>query len=269
MNIEQLFSVRNQSALVTGGASGLGLGIARALAANGAKVTIVDVNAEAITAALPELGANAAGEVADIADRAAIEATIDRTAERQGGLDILVANAGIGGGPGFGVPGGQHPQGTIDGYPDDDWNQVVAINLTGTRNTLAAGARVLKGQGRGGKIIITSSCAGLINVPFIATAYHATKAAATHLGRQLAVELAPYGIRVNTISPANFITNIGGGAMHQQEVQALFASTSLLKRVAALDEIAGLALFLASDASSYVTGVDIPIDGGARLSGKI
>ena len=269
MQIEQLFSVRDKSAVVTGGASGLGLGIARAFAANGAKVTIVDINPDAVAGTVAELGGEASGTVADITDVQSIARALDEIDAARGGIDILFANAGISGEPGFRAAlEGENPAGTIDGCPDGEWRKVIEVNLNGTRNTLAAAARLMKARGRGGKIVITSSCAALVNVPFVSTAYHAAKAGTSHLGRQLAVELAAHDIRVNVISPANFVTNIGGGSMQSDDVKALFGATSLLNRVAELDEIAGIALFLASDASSYVTGVEIPIDGGALLAGR-
>lgn len=269
MRIEKLFSVEDRSAVVTGGASGLGLAIAGALAENGAKVTIVDISEDAVASAVAKLGPHVAGEVADITDRAALDRIFDGVAERHGGLDILFANAGISGGPGFALVGSDdNSPGAIDRCPDEEWDAVIRVNLDGTRKTLAAGARVMKANGRGGKIIITSSCAGLVNVPFVSTAYHASKAAVAHLGRQLALELASYGIRVNIVSPASFATNLGGETMDDEKVRAIFAGSTALNRVADVAEIAGLALFLASDASSYVTGVDIPIDGGARIAGK-
>lgn len=269
LQIEQLFGVKGKSAVVTGGASGLGLGIARALAANGAKVAVIDRNPDAVASTVSELGGEASGVVADITEVQSISRALDEIDAARGGIDILFANAGIGGEPGFGAaPEGQNPAGTIDGCPDAEWRQVIDVNLNGTRNTLAATARLMKARGHGGKIVITSSCAALLNVPFVSTAYHAAKAGTSHLGRQLAVELAPHDIRVNIISPANFVTNIGGGSMQLDSVKALFGGTSLLNRVAELHEIAGLALFLASDASSYVTGVEIPVDGGSLLAGR-
>lgn len=269
MKIQQVFDVAGRSVVITGGASGLGLGMARALADNGARVTIADLDAAAIERALPLLGAEAAGEVLNVAERADVDRAFDAIDRSRGGVEVVFANAGVGGGPGFGLSGGvgENPQGTIDGSPDAEWDQVISVNLTGVRNTLAAAARVMKARGRGGRLVVTSSAAALANVPYVSTAYHAAKAGASHLVRQAAVELARHGILVNSIAPANFITNIGGGAMYNEEVQALFARNSLLLRNADLTEIAGLALYLASDASSFVTGAEFVIDGGASLVG--
>lgn len=270
MKIAELFDVAGKSVVVTGGASGLGLGIARAFADNGARVTIADISAAAIESALPGLGPDAAGEVLDVSDRAAADRAFDAIDLRRGGIDVVFANAGISGGPGFSSPnGGEIADGTIDGCHDGDWNQVVAVDLTGARNTLAAAARVMKARGRGGKIVVTSSGAALRNVPFVSTAYHAAKAGVSHLSRQVALELAPHGIRVNVIAPASFVTNIGGGAMGDAAVREVFARYSPFRRVAEVREIVGAALFLASDASSWVTGVELLVDGGSALLGPL
>lgn len=268
MKIQELFDVTGRSVVITGGASGLGLGMARALAENGARVTIADVNSAQIDRALPLLGHEAAGEVLDVTDRAAVDRIFDAIDRNRGGVDVVFANAGVGGGPGYGIPGGgENPAGTVDANPDAEWDQVISVNLTGVRNTLAAAARVMKARGRGGRLIVTSSAAALTNVPFVSTAYHASKAGASHLTRQVAAELASHAILVNSIAPANFITNIGEGALQDEQVQAVFARNSLLRRNAKVTEIAGLALFLASNASSHVTGAEFVIDGGACLVG--
>lgn len=143
----------------------------------------------------------------------------------------------------------------------------MAVNLTGARNTFAAAARIMKARGKGGRIIATTSAAAIVNASFVSTAYHASKAGVAHMVRQIASELAPHGILVNAIAPANFMTNIGDGAMQSEAAQAIFARNSLLRRVADTDEIAGIALFLASPASSFVTGTQIRVDGGACVVG--
>lgn len=269
MKAHEIFDVNNRSILITGGASGIGLAMARVLAENGAKVAIVDVDHSAIENVRSVLGNDALTAVVDVRDREAVEGVFDTFDSRLGGIDAVFANAGVGGSGGFVHLGGAfNPQGAIDSLSTADWDQVIAVNLSGVRNTLAAAARVMKARGRGGRIIVTSSAAAFTNVPYVSTAYHATKAAVTHLARQVAMELAPHGILVNSIAPANFLTNIGDGALHNQEVQAQFARMSLLGRVAETEEIGGLALLLASKASSYITGTQIVIDGGCSLKGS-
>ncbi|MBB4860295.1 NAD(P)-dependent dehydrogenase (short-subunit alcohol dehydrogenase family) [Novosphingobium chloroacetimidivorans] len=269
LKIDKLFSVEGKVAAITGGASGIGLIIAKALVANGARVRLIDLNPSAIDAAVAQLGTQASGVVANVVDRASLDEAFAAIDEECGGIDIVFANAGVGGNPGFGAaPEGQNAAGTIDGGSDAEWKQVLDVNVMGVRNTLASAARAMKRHGRGGKIVITSSCAALMNVPFVSTVYHASKAAVSHMGRQVAIELAPFGIHVNMISPANFVTGIGDGSMQDGNVQNIFARTSLLGRMARLDEVVGVALLFASDASSYLTGLEIPVDGGSLIAGR-
>jgi NAD(P)-dependent dehydrogenase (short-subunit alcohol dehydrogenase family) len=264
--IETLFGVRGKTVVVTGGASGIGLAIARGYVENGAQVIVLDIDQKALDVAASTLGEGAETLVTDISDKAAVDLVFDAIDARHAGIDVVFANAGIGGGPGFAVPGGERiPEGSLDGMPMADWDRMLAVNLTGVRNTIAAAARIMKARGAGGRIITTSSAAAVVNVPFVSTAYHAAKAAVAHLTRHAALELAPFNILVNAIAPANFITNIGGGEMKNDDVRAVFARASALGRTADPEEIAGLALFLGSSASSYVTGVHLLIDGGAAL----
>ncbi|HZF25703.1 MAG TPA: SDR family NAD(P)-dependent oxidoreductase [Steroidobacteraceae bacterium] len=269
MKSQQIFDVAGRRAVVTGAANGLGRAFATALADNGALVTLVDRNAEKLEGVVTDLrkaGGNVWSAVADVAQREELHESISAAAEKMGGLDVAFANAGIGGDLGFVLPDGSaNPSGTIDGLEDQAWRRVVEINLSGAFNTLAIVAKLLKTQGTGGRIIVTTSVSATICIGFVGMAYNAAKAGARHMARQAARELAPYGINVNCIAPASFITNIGAGAMAKPEVQAAFAKLSPLGRCATTDEIQGLALLLASDASSFITGAEIPIDGGASL----
>lgn len=266
LSIEYLFGVRDKSVVITGGASGIGLAIARAYLENGAKVTILDVNGNAIDRALAALGPRARGYPVDVVDRGQLDAVFDRIDSLQGGIDIVFANAGIGGGPGFAPAGGMiDGSGAIDDPSDGDWEAVIAVNLMGVRNTMGAAARVMKRNGRGGRIVSTSSAAAVVHAAFVSTSYHASKAAVAHLTRHVALELAPHNILVNAMAPANFITNIGDGGMQDESVKALFASTSPLNRTAEAEEIGGLALFYGSAASAYITGTQTFIDGGSSV----
>lgn len=272
MNIADIFKVDGYGVVVTGGASGLGLGFTEVLAENGARVTMLDVNAQRIaneTKRLQNAGLEVAGQVVDVTDHAALDRAIDQAAETYGRLDVVFANAGIDPGPGF-VGGwvGQErprvPEGALENYADEHWNRVIDINLNGVFATLRAAARHMRAQ-KSGRIIVTTSLAATKNEAVIGAAYMAAKAAAAHLMRNVALELAAYNVTVNAIAPGFFVTNIGGGHAHDPDLQAMVAKAVPMHRVGFPDDMKGLALFLASPASSYITGQEIIIDGGWGL----
>ena len=272
MKIADMFKVEGYAAIVTGGASGLGLGFAEALAENGAKVTILDLDAAKIEREVKrfrEQGWEARGAVADVTDHPALERAFDEAVEAYGKLDVVFANAGIDPGPGFvsGWTGGErarNPEGALEAYSDERWERVININLNGVFATLRAAARHMRPR-KFGKIIVTTSLASLLSESAIGAAYMASKAGAAHLMRNVALELAAYNITVNAIAPGFFVTNIGGGHAHDPGVQAHIAKAVPMHRVGFPEDMKGLALFLASPASSYVTGAQIPIDGGWLL----
>jgi NAD(P)-dependent dehydrogenase (short-subunit alcohol dehydrogenase family) len=268
----ELFSVAGQGAIVTGAGSGLGLAIAEALAENGARVTLLDIDGERLAAETRRLashGYDARAEVVDVADHPALERAFDSALAAHHRLDIVFANAGIDSGPGFvsgwfGASRTRNPAGAIESYSDERWNRVIDVNLTGVFATLRAAARRMKAQ-RSGRLIVTTSVAGYQCEPAIGSAYMAAKAGAAHLMRCVAHELAAYNITVNAIAPGFFVTNIGGGHAHNPEVQRAMASVMPMHRVGFPEDIKGLALFLASPASAYLTGQQITIDGGWTL----
>jgi len=272
VKVPELFKVAGQSAIVTGAGSGLGLAIAEALAENGARVTLLDADADRIaseTRRLEAHGYDARGEVVDVSDHAALEHGFDAAVAAHGRLDIVFANAGIDSGPGFvsgwfGANRARNPAGAIESYSDERWNRVIDVNLTGVFATLRAAARRMKPQ-RSGKLIVTTSVAGYQCEPAIGSAYMAAKAGAAHLMRCVAQELAAYNITVNAIAPGFFVTNIGGGHAKNPEVQRAMTSVMPMHRVGLPEDIKGLALFLASPASAYLTGQQITIDGGWTL----
>jgi NAD(P)-dependent dehydrogenase (short-subunit alcohol dehydrogenase family) len=266
-----LFSVAGQGAIVTGAGSGLGLAIAEALAENGARVTLLDVDADRVGAETARLGAQdytVRGEAVDISDHVRLERAFDAAVAAHGRLDIVFANAGVDSGPGFvtGWAGARerNPQGALESYSDERWNRVIEVNLTGVFATLRAAARIMKPQ-RSGKLIVTTSVAGYQCEPAIGAAYPAAKAGAAHLMRSVALELAAFNITVNAIAPGWFVTNIGGGHAKNPQVQGEMAAVMPMHRVGFPDDIKGLALFLASPASAYITGQEITIDGGWTL----
>jgi len=272
MIASELFNVRGYSVIVTGGASGIGLGYAEALAANGAVVTLMDVHPERIateTARLRRLGQDVHGLVVDVTDHPALDRAFDEVTARQGRLDVVFANAGVDSGAGYlgGWIGAERPRladGALENYSDERWNRVIDINLNGVFATLRAAARHMKPR-HAGRIIVTSSQAALRCEPAIGMAYMAAKSGVEHLVRNAALELATYNITVNAIAPGMFATQIGGGHLLDPEAQRAFARGIPMHRVGMPSDMAGLALFLASPASSYVTGQCIGIDGGFAL----
>ena len=272
MNVSSRFDVSGFGVIVTGGASGLGLAYGEVLAAHGARVTLIDVDGDAVAAQASRLaneGLDVRGTVADVTDHAVLDRAIDEAAETYGRLDVAFANAGIDPGAGFvgAWAGGQRPrveEGAIERYTDERWNRVIDINLNGIFTTARAAARHMRPR-RFGRIVVTTSLAATKTEPAIGSAYMAAKAGARHLMHMLALELAAYGITVNAIAPGFFVTNIGGGHAHHPDVQAALAKDIPMHRVGVPDDIKTLALFLAAPASEYITGQEIVIDGGWGL----
>ena len=270
--ISELFNVTGYGAVVTGGASGIGLGLTEALAANGARVTMLDVHPQRLeneTKRLREAGLDVRGKTVDVTDHKALDAAVDEAAREYGRLDVVCANAGIDSGPGFvgswvGAQRQRDPQGALDSYGDERWNRVIDINLNGVFATVRAAARHMKPR-KSGRIIVTTSLAATHVEPAIGSAYMAAKAGAAHFMRSAALELAAYNITVNAIAPGFIITNIGGGHAHNPETQKAVSKVIPMHRVGFPEDLEGLALFFASPGSSYITGQEVIIDGGWGL----
>ena len=267
-----MFDVGGLAVAVTGGASGIGLGYAEALAEHGGRVTILDLDGESMEREVQRLsssGYDVRGSRVDVTDHAALDAAIDDAAATYGRLDVVFANVGVDPGPGFvgawaGATRPRNDEGALEHYTTERWSRAIDINLTGIFATMRAAARHMRPQ-RSGRIIVTTSVASTKNEAVIGAAYMAAKAGAAHLMRNVALELAAYGITVNAIAPGWFVTNIGGGHAHDPDEQAAVAREIPMHRVGWPDDIKGLALFLASPASAYITGQEIVIDGGWRL----
>jgi NAD(P)-dependent dehydrogenase (short-subunit alcohol dehydrogenase family) len=272
MKIGELFKVEGYGVVVTGGASGIGLAYAEALAENGARVSLLDIDAHGVereSQRLRGLGYSVRGEPVDVRDSGAIDRAFDSAVRAHQRLDVVFANAGIDSGPGFlgswaGKGRPRNPAGSLENYTDERWSRVIETNLNSTFATLRAGARHMRAQ-RSGRLIVTTSVAAYQCEPAIGAAYMAAKAGAAHLMRCVAQELAADGITVNAIAPGFFVTNIGGGHAKQPQVQADMSRAIPAHRVGFPQDIKGLALFLASPASAYVTGQQITIDGGWTL----
>jgi len=263
--VQEMFDVRGKSAIVTGGASGIGRAYAEVMADNGARVCIFDIDAgrlEAVVGEMRERGGDVWGQTVDVADRALMAAAFDEVAKRHGRIDVVFANAGIDAGPGFMSPEGERiPEGSIDLLDDHHWDRVIEVNLTSVYTTVKHAARHMKATG-GGRIIVTSSIAAQINEVIVGTPYMPAKAGVDHFVRQMAMELGAHNILVNCISPGPFMTNIAGGRLKIPADRKAFEAQSLIGRIGDTEDIKGLALYLASPCSSYVTGSQIVIDGG-------
>jgi len=272
VKISDLFNVTGYGVVITGGASGIGLGYAEALASNGAKVTILDIDAQRVEREIERLrnaGLDVRGEVVDVTNHLSLDAAIDEAVRIYGKMDVMFANAGIDPGPGFvadwsGEERPRVPEGALENYTDERWNRVIEVNMNGVFATVRAAVRYMKPR-KSGRIVITTSLAATRVEPVIGAAYMSAKAGIAQLMRSVALEVAAYNITVNAIAPGYIITNIGGGHAHDPEEQRAMAKVIPMHRVGYPYDLQGLALFLASPASAYVTGQEIIVDGGIGL----
>lgn len=260
MGVGPLFDLTGRTAVVTGGGSGLGRAITEVLVEAGAYVVVADVSAERLAKVAAELGSDRVETAElDVRDAEAVDRVVDGVVARRDALDVVFANAGIGRGAGPGVP-----EGSLDTFAMDDWDVLVDINLLGVLRTVRAAARHMKPRGRG-SIVLTASTAGLRADPLVSYSYVVAKAGVVNLTRQAALDLARWGVRVNAIAPGPFHTNIGGEGPADPAVVARWNSMVPLGRMGEPSEIQGLALLLASDAGSFMTGGIHTVDGGAML----
>lgn len=201
----------------------------------------------------------------DVTDRAALEAAMGEVRGALGRIDVVFANAGVSGGPGFvGLDGVRDSKAAFENVAGEVWERVLRTNIMSVQATLAAAVPHMKRQGHG-RIIVTSSVSATRTEPHVATAYVASKGAVGQLVRQAAMELAAYNINVNALAPGPTATNIGGGRLQAADAQKGFGALTPMRRIGMPDDMKGAALFLASPASAYVTGAHIAVDGGALL----
>ena len=269
------FDLSGRTALVTGAASGIGLAYAEAMTEAGASVTLADIDNEGAEREAERLrgeGFTARAAKLDVSDAAATAQVFDDHAAAYGGLDIAFANAGIDTGAGFWNPAGhRNPDGQVDTYDPARWDKSIAVNLSGMFYTVSNAVRIMKQPGRtngrsGGAVICTASNAGLVTEPIVGLPYMPAKAGILHMVRALGLELAEFRIRINAIAPGPFVTNIGDGWVKKDPVaKAAWDAIVPLGRMAETDQIKPLALLLASDASDYITGAHVVIDGGMML----
>lgn len=263
MQARELFSIEGQSAIVTGAANGLGLAMSEVLLENGACVTMVDIDPAVRDAArrLDFVGKRARAVVADVCNQAQLRAAIGEAHDALGRLDIVCANAGKGSGS-----GPLNAAGELANVSTESWSGIIDLNLTSVFHTLQAAVPLMRRR-KYGRVIVTSSVAGLRGEAVVGYAYSATKAAVANMVRHAAIELSRDNILINAIAPGPFKTNIGNGRMHEEATERVFASRVPLGRIAEPEEIKGITLLLASPASSFITGTVIPIDGGGYACG--
>jgi NAD(P)-dependent dehydrogenase (short-subunit alcohol dehydrogenase family) len=238
-------------ALVTGAGSGIGRATARAFAAEGAYVYVTDVNgaaAETVAADIVKAGRTARALTADVSRGQDVTAMFRTVATAHGKLDVLANNAGL------------NVRGDFRHLSDADWVKIREVNLDGVVRVARDGFALLQASGRGSLINVASIMAhrGLRQL----TAYSATKGAVTALTRGLAVEYAPFGIRVNALCPGFVETALTQRVLRMPALQKALVDSTALRRLGQPEEIANVALFLASDEASYVTGAELAVDGG-------
>ncbi|MFO6448386.1 SDR family NAD(P)-dependent oxidoreductase [Erythrobacter sp. NE805] len=247
------FDLSGHVALVTGGNGGLGIGMARGLAAAGARVAIWGRNAERNRAASAELaagGAEVADFVCDVTDPAEVARAMEETVARFGRLDSCFANAG-----GSGV---RKPFALLS---PADWQATLDLNVNSVFHTFQAATKQFLAQKSGGSLVVTSSVAAILGVP--GGGYSATKAAVAGFVRSLAVELAPAGIRANAILPGFIETEMSINTPKAFQEACLRRTPS--GKLGTVDDMGGAAVFLAGPASRYMTGQTLVIDGGQSI----
>ena len=238
-------------AIVTGGASGFGEGIARKFVAEGAKVILADRNAGAAASVAASLGDHARSLHADVTRKADVAAMLDAAQQHFGGLDILVNNAGIG-----------HLPQPLDALDEETFDSIAAVNMKAIYHATVAVVPIMERQG-GGVILTTASTAGLRPRPGL-TWYNASKGWAITATKSMAVELAPKNIRVNCLCPVAGETGMLAQFMGEDtpELRARFRASIPLGRLSTPLDIANAALWLASDEAEFITGVALEVDGG-------
>ena len=256
--IRNMLTLQGRKALVTGAARGIGCATAAGLAELGADVAILDLpntheqlasNAGYIS---QTFGVKVLPLTGDVADAGSVTDAYKTIQREMGTIDVVVSNAGI----------------MLENTPDSDladWNRVLGVNLTGMLLVSREAANIMKEHGHGGSIVLISSMSGRIINRMrpgsrYGVSYHTSKAGVTHLAKALAMDYAPFGIRVNSVSPGYILSGIPD-TWPKEELDWL-ASTVPMQRLGTLDEIVGAIVFLATDLAVYATGSEIVVDGG-------
>lgn len=251
MSEQRRFSLEGRVAVVVGAGSGIGRAIAEALAQHGGRVVCADLSVDSATRcsdAIVASGGEAEAVALDIRSPKEVEACLVGVRDRLGSVDVAVSTPSI------------NVRKPMLDYEPEELDRVVDLNLKGTFFVMQAAGRIMKSQGRG-SLIALSSIRSLVVEPGQA-AYAATKAGVVQVVRTLAAELGPHGVRVNAIAPGVVETPLTAPIREDPEWHDAYARKTALGRWASTEEIAGPAVFLASDAASYVTGSVLFVDGG-------
>lgn len=255
-------------AIITGGASGIGRATVELFVAEGAKVVIADIQDEAGEALAAKLGEAAVFRHTDVGSEGDMQAVVDLAVDRFGGLDILFNNAGM--------SCGAYPSFLDDRL--DDFDRIMRVNVLGPMLGTRNAARVMAASGKGGVILNNASIAGLLAGHAMMT-YRASKAALIQFSKSSAIDLARHGIRVNCIVPGHVRTELSSfgekgadselAARIEEGVGAVYLSNQLIKRRGEPEDVANVALFLASDKSRHMTGAVIPVEGGVTVGDPV
>jgi NAD(P)-dependent dehydrogenase (short-subunit alcohol dehydrogenase family) len=246
------FRLDQQTALVTGAASGIGRAIALGLAESGANVACFDLpgaGLDQVRADIQAAGGTAISTVGDVTDAASLTAAVQQTQSALGPLTLAVNSAGI---------ANAAPAETM---ARDQWQRVIDINLTGVFLSCQAEGQAMLDNGGGAIVNIASMSGTIVNRGLLQAHYNASKASVIHLSRSLAMEWCARGIRVNSISPGYTATPMNTRPEVAEQIRQFEADTPF-GRMATVDELVGPAIFLLSDAASFCTGIDLLVDGG-------
>lgn len=246
---------KDQVAIVTGSSRGIGKSVAEIFAAEGAKVVVSDVLEEeglSTTKSIIEAGGAAIFVKCNVADSAEVTQLFDRCVAEYGRVDHLVNNAGIGRGFDF-----------FDRITDDKWNETIAVNQTGVFYCMRAALKIMKNQG-GGNIVNVSSAAGIGAAPRMA-AYAASKHAVIGLTKTAAAEYGKFNIRVNAVCPTVIETDMGDAYLDDNhDMKSIMLKTVPMRRFGMPEEVANTICYLCSNQASYLNGVALPVDGGSK-----
>jgi len=242
----------NKIAIVTGGANGLGESIVRRMVLEGAKVAVVDIEDDRTAEVCSSMPKDTFGIHADVSDKEQVDAMVKAVVEIYGRIDILFNNAG------------ECPRFDFLDISEEDYDRLFAVNTKGQFLVGQAVARSMVEKGIGGCIVNTASIASDVVSPMCGI-YAATKGAVLQLTKAMAIDLGPYNIRVNCIGPGSMMTRMTAATRADPERCAMFTRDLVVKRYGKPDEVAGTAVFLASDDASYISGEIIYVDGGFKI----